>query len=95
MFNMGTMNHSFSLILLSILARLTAALVVNPEWQYSRHSYKFSNSFFMGMVGVEAKEGAVGFTTNTDINPVNLDKRIKLKEWFVVPMLGTLVLSRG
>ena len=46
----------------------------------------------MGMVGAEVKEGAVGFTTNTAINPVNLDERVKLKERFVVPVFGTLVL---
>ena len=46
----------------------------------------------MGMVGVEAKEGAVGFATNTAVNPVNLDKKIKLKERFVIPVFGMLVL---
>ena len=51
-----------------------------PKWQYSHRSYKFTNGFYMGMVGVEAKEGAVGFATNTTVNPVNLDKKIKLKE---------------
>ena len=49
----------------------------------------------MGMVGTEAKEGAVMFTTNTAVNPVNLDERIKLKERFVIPVFGTLVLSQG
>ena len=51
-----------------------------PEWQYSHCSYEFTNGFFMGMVGAEAKGGAVGFATNTAVNPVNLDERIKLKE---------------
>ena len=46
-----------------------------PEWQYSCHSYEFANGFFMGMVGTKAEEGAVGFTTNTAVNPVNLDER--------------------
>ena len=41
-----------------------------PEWQYSHHSYEFTNGFFMGMVGAEAEQGAVGFTTNTTVNPV-------------------------
>ena len=63
-----------------------------PEWQYSYHSYEFTNGFFMGMVGAEAKQGAVGFTTNTTINPVNLDEKIKLKERFIVPAFGMLVL---
>ena len=63
-----------------------------PVWQYSYCSYKFANGFFMGMVGTEAKEGVVGFTTNTAINAANLNKRIKLKEQFVVPAFGTLVL---
>ena len=31
----------------------------------------------MGIVGVDAEEGAVGFATNTAVNPVNLDKKIK------------------
>ena len=47
-----------------------------PEWQYSRHSYEFGNGFFMGMVGAESEEGAVGFATNTAISPTNLDKRL-------------------
>ena len=50
-----------------------------PEWQYTCHSYEFANGFFMGMVGAEAKE-AVRFTTNTAVNPANLDERIKLKK---------------
>ena len=51
-----------------------------PEWQYSHRSYEFANGFFMGMVGAEIKEAAVGFATNTTINPVNLDEKVKLKE---------------
>ena len=39
------------------------------------------------MVGVEAEEGAVGFAMNTAVNPVNLNKKIKLKEWFVMLVL--------
>ena len=64
-----------------------------PKWQYSRHSYKFANGFFMGMVGAEAKEGAIGSATNMAVNPVNLDERIQLKERFIVPAFGTLVLQ--
>ena len=41
----------------------------------------------MGMVGVEAEEGAVGLAMNTAVNPVNLNKKIKLKEWFVMLVL--------
>ena len=63
-----------------------------PEWQYSHHSYEFANGFFMGMVGAEAEEGAVGFTTNTTTNPVNFDEKVKLKERYVVPVFGMLVL---
>ena len=63
-----------------------------PQWQYSCCSYEFANNFFMGMVGAEAKEAAVGFATNMAFNPANLDKRIKLTEWFIVPVFGTLVL---
>ena len=48
----------------------------------------------MGMVGAEAEEGAVGFTTNASINPANLNERIKLKERFVVLAFGTLILHR-
>ena len=47
----------------------------------------------MGMVGAEAEEGAVGFATNTTVNPVNLDEKVKLKEWLTVPAFGTYVLS--
>ena len=46
----------------------------------------------MGMVGAETKEGAAGFATNTTANPVSLDEKVKLKERFVVPAFGTLVL---
>ena len=67
-------------------------LTAPPKCQYSHHSYEFTNGFFMGMVGVEAEEGAVGFSTNTTVNPVNLNEKIKLKERFVVPVFGTLVL---
>ena len=63
-----------------------------PEWQYSQCSYKFANRFFMGMVGAESGEGAVGFATNTAISPTNLDEKIRLKDGFAVPMFGTLVL---
>ena len=63
-----------------------------PEWQYSHCSYKFANGFFLGMVGAESEEGAVGFATNTAVNPANLDEKIKLKDGFVVPVFGTLVL---
>ena len=63
-----------------------------PEWQYSHCSYKFANGFFLGMVGAENEEGAVGFATNTAVNPANLDEKIKLKDGFVVPVFGTLVL---
>ena len=63
-----------------------------PEWQYPHCSYEFTNGFFMGMVGAEAKVGSAGFTTNTTANPVNLDEKVKLKEQFVVPAFGTLVL---
>ena len=51
-----------------------------PEWQYSHCSYEFINGFFMGMVGATAKEGAVWSATNTAVNPVNLDERVKLKK---------------
>ena len=57
------------------------------KWQYSFCSYELANGFFMGMVGAEAEEGAVGFATNTAVNPVNLNKKIQLKEQFVIPTL--------
>ena len=63
-----------------------------PEWQYSCHSYEFANSFSMGMVGAESKEGAMGFATNTAVNPADLNEKIKLKDGFSVPPFGTLVL---
>ena len=72
--------------------RESEMLTAPPEWQYSHRSYEFTNGFFMGMVGVEAEEGAVGFATNTAVNPVNLDEKIKLKEQFAIPVFGTLVL---
>ena len=56
-----------------------------PEWQYSCHSYEFASGFFMGTVGAESEEGAIGFATNTAVNPANLDENIKLKDGFVVP----------
>ena len=63
-----------------------------PEWQYFHRSYKFANGFFMGMAGVEDEEGAIGFATKTAVNPADLDEKIKLKDRFVVPAFGTLVL---
>ena len=63
-----------------------------PEWQYSRRSYEFANRFFMGMVGAESEEGALGFAMNTAISPTNLDEKIKLKDGFAVPAFGMLVL---
>ena len=63
-----------------------------PEWQYSHRSYEFANGFFMGMAGAEAKEGAVEFATNTIVNPVNLDEKVKLTEQFIVSAFGMLVL---
>ena len=77
-----------------MVMRESEKLMAPPEWQYSCHSYKCANSFLMGMVGAEAEEGAVGFAINTDVNPANLNERIKSKEWFVVPAFGTLVLHR-
>ena len=65
-----------------------------PEWQYSRWSYEFANGFFMGMVGAALEEeGATATATNTAINPSELDEKVKLKERFIVPAFGTLVLQ--
>ena len=63
-----------------------------PKWQYSCHSYEFANGFFMQMVGAAEEDRAMGFATNTAINLSNLDKMVKLKEQFVIPAFGTLVL---
>ena len=82
-----TINH---IIMVMRELEMSTAL---PEWQYSHHNYELANGFFMGMVGTEAKGGAVGFATNTAVNPVNLDERIKLKEQFIVPTFGMLVLQ--
>ena len=65
-----------------------------PEWQYSRRSYEFANGFFMGMVGAALEEeGAMALTTNTAVDPSGLDEKVKLKEKFIVPAFGTLVLQ--
>ena len=48
----------------------------------------------MGMVGAALEEeGATAFATNTAVNPSELDERVKLKETFIVPAFGTLVLQ--
>ena len=62
------------------------------EWQYSHHSYEFANGFFLGMVGAESEEGAVGFAMNTAVNPANLDEKVMLKDGFTIPAFGMLVL---
>ena len=65
-----------------------------PEWQYSRRSYEFANGFFMGMVSAALEEeGATAFATNTAVNPSELDEKVKLKEKFIVPAFGTLILQ--
>ena len=46
-----------------------------PEWQYSHCSYEFASRFFVGMVGATLEEeGATVSTTNTAINPLELDQ---------------------
>ena len=46
------------------------------------------------MIGAESEEGAVGFAINTAVNPANLDKKITLKDGFVISAFGMLVLPR-
>ena len=65
-----------------------------PEWQYSQRSYEFANGFFMGMVGAALEEeGAMALTTNTAVDPSELDEKVRLKERFIIPAFGTLVLQ--
>ena len=65
-----------------------------PEWQYSRRTYEFANGFFMGMVGAALEEeGATVIATKTAVNPSELDEKVKLKERFIIPAFGTLVLQ--
>ena len=47
----------------------------------------------MGMVGAALEEGATMCTTNTAINPSELDKKVKLKKRFTIPLFSTLVLQ--
>ena len=57
-------------------------------------THEFTNGFFVGMGGAALEEeGATASATNTAINPMELDKKVKLKERFTVPAFGTLVLQ--
>ena len=48
----------------------------------------------MGMVGAALEEeGAMAFATNSTVNPSELDKKVKLKEKFLIPAFGTLILQ--
>ena len=48
----------------------------------------------MGMVGAALEEeGVTAIATNTAVNPSELDEKVKLKEKFIIPAFGTLVLQ--
>ena len=60
-----------------------------PEWHCSRQSYEISDNLFVGMVGVADKDDrSVAWpTTNTTLNPTELDKNVKLKSEFTIYQL--------
>ena len=47
----------------------------------------------MGMVGAAVEEDAMVCTTNTTVNPSKLEEKVKLRERFIVPAFGTLILQ--
>ena len=48
----------------------------------------------MGMVGAALEEeGATALATNTAVDPSELDEKVRLKERFIIPAFGTLVLQ--